>query len=161
MDSHENERIRRLELYAHDIGVALRRKVGAGATGTVVETTRQSAIKAHDATGSYERERNAYLRLRRRGVREIRGCRVPTLIDFHDVLLVIEMTLVTPPFLLDFGAAYVDERPDYPPETVAEAEEEMAEKFGEDLPAVQLIRATLAGMGIFYYDAHPGNIRLR
>jgi hypothetical protein len=161
MGRDESERLRRLEAYAHDSQTSLGRKVGFGASGTVFETLRNSAIKAHDTEASYERERNAYLRLRRRGVREICGCRVPTLIDCHDVLLVIEMTIVMPPYLLDFGAAYVDQRPDYSPETVAEAEEETAERFGDDWPAVQRIRATLAGMGIFYYDAHPGNIRLR
>lgn len=161
MDSGERERIRRLELYAHDTGTSLGRKVGFGASGTVFETLRNSAIKAHDIPATYERERNAYLRLRRKRIREICGCMVPSLIDFHDELLVIEMTIVTPPFILDFGAAYVDQRPDYSAETIAQALEDEEELFGEDWPEMQRIRAALAGVGIFYYDAHPANVRLR
>jgi hypothetical protein len=161
MDASERERMRRLEQYAHDSGTRLGRKVGFGTSGTVFETLRNSAIKAHDGTASYERERNTYLRLRRRGVREICGHRVPSLVEFSDALLVIEMTIVTPPFVLDFGASYVDERPDYTAEQIAEWEAECAERFEDDWSTVQLIRARLASYGIYYYDAHPGNVRFR
>jgi len=45
----------------------------------------------------------------------------------------IEMTTVTAPFLLDFGSAWLDERPDFPPEVWEQAEEQAAEKFEKDM----------------------------
>ena len=114
-----------------------------------------------EAESNYGRERNVYLRLRRLGVWAIGECQVPRLVDFDDEFWVIEMTLVSPPFVLDFGGAYLDQRPDYSAETLAEWEAARSDLFEEDWPRVQAIRAALAGFGIYYYDAHPGNIRFQ
>jgi len=35
-------------------------------------------------------------------------------VDFGKLLWIVEMTIVTRPFVLDFAGAYLDERPDYP-----------------------------------------------
>jgi len=35
-------------------------------------------------------------------------------VRFADDLLAIEMTIVTPPFILDFAGAYLDPAPDFP-----------------------------------------------
>jgi hypothetical protein len=42
------------------------------------------------------------------------GFNVPQLIGFDDELHVIEMTVVKRPFVLDFAAAYLDVRPEFP-----------------------------------------------
>jgi hypothetical protein len=161
MDDSNVDCGRRIEVYLNCNAISLAREVGFGVHGRVVETTRKSAIKAFEAESNYCRERNVYLRLRRLGVWAIGECQVPRLVDFDDELWVIEMTLVSPPFVLDFGGAYLDQRPDYSAETLAEWEAERSELFGDDWPRVQAIRAALAGFGIYYYDAHPGNIRFR
>lgn len=70
------------------------------------------AVKFHDRTAGYEREINVYLRLRAHEVTHVGGHRVPILIDQDDELLAIEMTIVSPPFVLDFGGAYLDQPPD-------------------------------------------------
>jgi hypothetical protein len=153
--------MRRIEAYLHRNALSAAREVGFGVHGSVLETTRKSAVKAFESEAHYTRERNVYLRLRRLGVSAIGECQVPRLVDFDDELWVIEMTLVSPPFVLDFGGAYLDQRPDYSAETMAEWETERSELFGDDWPRVQAIRASLARFGIYYYDAHPGNNRFR
>ncbi len=54
-----------------------------------------------------------YLRLRELQVESIRGHAVPQLLHFDDEFLAIEMTIVSPPFCLDFGGAYLDRPPDF------------------------------------------------
>ncbi len=92
---------------------------------------------------------------------EVCGHHVPQLIAHDDALLIIEMTIVAPPFLLDFGGAYLD----WPPEFSEDANEqwqcEKREQFGEKWPAVQRILAVLGdACGIFVTDVNPGNIMI-
>jgi hypothetical protein len=129
------EQRRRILDYAEHNALALGREVGFGVHGSVVETLRNTAAKGFEDRSAYVRERNAFLRLRRHGVWTISACQVPRLIDFDDDLWVIEMTLVSPPFVLDFGGAYLDQRPDYSEETLAEWEAERSELFARRLAA--------------------------
>ena len=59
-------------------------------------------------------------------VTTVRGFNVPELIAFDDELLVLEMTIVRRPFVLDFASAYLDsdKRPEFPDDTWATWEEE-------------------------------------
>ena len=71
----------------------------------------------------------------------------------------IEMTIVFPPCILDFGKAYVDQPPDYSAEALAEAEQAERELFSdEEWKQVRLVRAALLRYGIHYFDARPSNI---
>jgi hypothetical protein len=72
------------------------------------------------------------------------------------------MYIVEPPFLLDFGKAYINEPPPYTPEQLAAAERAWSCVFPrKDLSKIRLILATLRGLGIEYMDPSPNNIRLR
>jgi hypothetical protein len=51
--------------------------------------------------------------LKERGVEKICDCAVPELIGYDDELLIIEMTVVTTPYVLDFAGAYLDWSPDF------------------------------------------------
>lgn len=62
---------------------------------------------------TYERELAAYRRLHEIGWEQLHGLNIPHLLNFDNERLVIEMTIVHPPFLLDFGKAYVDRPPPY------------------------------------------------
>ncbi|MCI0363169.1 MAG: hypothetical protein L0Y44_13660 [Phycisphaerales bacterium] len=84
---------------------------------------------------------------------------VPQIVDADDSLLVLEMTIVQPPFLLDFGGADLDYRVDFPPEIIEEWHEEKREEFGANWPAVQRVLAKMESMGIYIRDIHPGNIK--
>jgi hypothetical protein len=89
---------------------------------------------------------------------DLRGFAVPELVDFDDDLLVVEMTIVSPPFLLDFGKVHLDRRPEFSAETIAEWRESMKELFEDRWPEVRLLLAALERYGIYYLDAKPGNI---
>jgi hypothetical protein len=131
----------------------------------VLETTEryalegQRAIKVFWRDDTFERELAAYLRLRERKVFTVKDFNVPQLIDFDEELMVIEMQIVTPPFLLDFGKAYVDFRPEYSEDALACWEEQYRELWGEERwKIVRKLMANLTLVGIYYQEPTPRNI---
>lgn len=121
-------------------------------------TDRQSAIKVCHHERLFQRERDVYLRLQSRRVTKILEFKVPRLIGFDNDLWVVEMTIVSPPFVLDFAGAYLDQKPDYPPEVLADWLEEKAEQFGERWQKVQAIMWAFSKLGVHLADVKPGNI---
>lgn len=102
-----------------------------------------------------------YFRLSEHNVDSVHGFRVPQLLDLDDELGVIEMTIVRPPFVLDFATAALDSPPDFPEEVLADWYAEKREQFGEDWPKAAAVVRALERLGIFMLDVHPGNIRAR
>lgn len=100
-----------------------------------------------------------YRRLADEGVHSVLDFRVPRLVNADDKLWVLEITVVSPPFVLDFAGAYLDEPPDYPEDVLAEWEQEKREQFGERWPTVQAILRRLQGVGVFLADVTANNIR--
>jgi hypothetical protein len=149
----------RARSYAATRGVELVDALGRGAQGMVFATDQSSAIKVHGLENSYRREREVYLRLRDNSVFEIRGLAVPRLDDWNDRLLALEISIVKPPFLLDFAGAYLDFAPEFSQETMAEWHAEKREQFGPRWREVQLVLRALQDYGIYYQDPNPGNIR--
>jgi hypothetical protein len=71
------------------------------------------------------------------------------------------MEIVRPPYLLDFGKAYLDGDHPYSPEQLQAYYGSLARHFrAEDLPRIQKVCRILRGYGIEYLDAKPKNIRL-
>lgn len=69
------------------------------------------------------------------------------------------MGIVSPPFVLDFAGAFLDQRPGYPDEVMEEWQADQLEQFGEERwEIVQDILAHFARMGIYLADVKPGNI---
>ena len=95
-----------------------------------------------------------------RAVTTVQGFNVPELIDSDDGLLVLEMTIVRRPFVLDFASAYLDsdKRPDFTDDAWATWEEEKKEQFEARWPAVQEVLAAFERLGIYLLDVSPGNI---
>jgi len=91
-------------------------------------------------------------------ISNIEGFAIPRLIDFDDDLLVVEMDVVSPPFLLDFAKAYLDGPPDFSPEVMADWEEQQMEWFGDRWPQVRSVLYSLERLAIYYRDVRPGNI---
>ena len=144
---------------ADDWGVLLTRLLGYGIDGNVWQTSRLSALKVFRRQETYQRERDSYRRLLENGVRRLAGFDLPELLDYDNRHWAIEMTIVSPPCVLDFGKAYVDVQPDYTSEALAEAEAAERELFTDDeWKQVRLVRAALLNYGIHYYDARPSNI---
>jgi hypothetical protein len=149
--------------YASRRELELAERLGSGKDGTVFVAKRKTAsarvaIKAHRFEELYFREKLAYERLRRLEISSIRGFNVPQIVDFDDNLKVLEMTIVKRPFVLDFAAAYLDRRPEFPPEIWAEWEAEKREQFEERWPVVQTILASFEEIGMYLMDVSPANI---
>jgi hypothetical protein len=159
----ESELMGRLQRYCQGAGLALGERLGSGVQGIVVAAQSQAesgkvAVKVHDREEAYRRERDVYLRLRERGVSAILGCAVPQLLGFDDHLRVIEMTFVTPPFVLDFGGAHLEQAPQFSDEVLADWAVQKQEQFAERWPRVQAIMRSLEAMGVFLEDVNPQNI---
>ena len=107
--------------------------LGFGQDGRVWRTEHNSAIKVIERPETYNREKGCYQRLEENGVSEINGLAVPKLLGFHDELQIIEIGMVKPPYVLDFGKAFLDKPPDYTAESLDDWEEELVELFGADV----------------------------
>ena len=150
----------RAEQYANQHGIRIRfdRRLGFGNDGSVWATDKKSAVKSFEREENYIRERSCYQRLEDLSVEKVGNFAIPRLIGYDDDLWIIEMDIVSPPFLLDFGKAYLDHPPDYPPEVMADWNAECREMFGDRWDRVQVALGWLRSYGIFYYDAKIGNI---
>ena len=68
------------------------------------------------------------------------------------------MTIVRPPFLLDFADARLDGPSDFSDDVLQQWEEEKAEIFGERWPEVTQILEALEALGVYLRDINPRNI---
>ena len=150
----------RAKQYAQRYDRLIEDQLGFGYDGIVFSTTCQSAIKALRYEPLYQRERDVYLRIEEQGVTEVCGCRIPKLLHTDDELWVIEMRIVSPPFVLDFAGAYLDFPPDFPDDVMEAWRAEKRDQFGADWPRVQDIMREFRSMGIYLADVKPGNITL-
>jgi hypothetical protein len=149
--------------YAARYELRLGERLGFGIHGSVHVVEHKSkgdksAIKSHRAAEFYLRERAAYERLRSVGVTEVLGFHVPQFIRSDDELEVIEMTIVTRPFVLDFAGAYVGAPPEFSEDIWAEWEAEKREQFGARWRAVRAVMSAFEGLGIYLLDVSSSNI---
>lgn len=147
----------------HGCELVVGEDLGFGVHGSVFACVRptslsRNALKVHERIEPYRVERDVYLRLRDRGIDQIQGHHVPQLIDYDDELLVLEMSVVVRPFVLDFGGAYLDRAPDYDEEILEEWRRDKEEQFEENWPKAASILAELRRYGIYVADVNPGNI---
>lgn len=138
-------------------------RLGYGSDGTVWPTSRGTAIKACHDRDKFAREWECYRRLSAAKVRSIGGFSVPWLIDADRDLMVIEMGIVSPPYLLDFGKVKLDQPPTYffDPLYQANRNAKGIEDFGDRWPDVSYVLYDIQKrFGIYYADPRPGNISL-
>ena len=139
-------------------------KLGHGSDGAVWEvweTNVSSAVKALYREEAYRLELECYRRLRADNARFVGGFAIPFLEGWDDDLKVIQMTVVQPPYLLDFGKVYLDSPPSYlyDAQLMANAYAEWRERFGSQWADVACVIEILKKKyGIYYYDPRPSNI---
>ncbi len=146
---------------SRQISLQEKRRLGYGSDGSVWESTRHTAIKAVAFRKNYLTEVACYQRLLAAGVSHLGGFDIPLLEDFDDRLQVFEMSLVQPPYLLDFAKAYLDTPPPYwdDPRIRRESYEEWQERFESQWDDVAAVLSILQNrFGIYYVDPRPGNI---
>ncbi len=162
----DEDTIANAEAWSARNGSRLLERLGTGIHGIVfaVESNAEigpAALKVHYSPEPYLRERRVYERLKELGVSEILGFDVPHLLDFDDELLALKITIVMPPFVLDFAAAYLDSAPEFSDEIWEEWTRKNEEQFGSDWPMARRILGELQDLGIHMHDPSPGNIRFR
>ena len=118
----------------------------------------RAAVKAFERRKNYCVELACYQRLREHNITRIDGFTIPQLLNWDDDLMVIAMQLVTAPYILDFGKAYLDSQPEHSPEQWADHNRQQLELWGAYLPRVQSVLRQLEYIGIYYRDPKPGNI---
>lgn len=152
----------RVQQYAagHEIDIDKLRPLGYGNDGNVWKYE-SWAIKAFHHQWNYRQEKLSYQRLTERSIREICGLQLPLFEDYDDNLLIVQIGIVTPPFLLDFGKVYFDTPPDYPEEPAEDRDAYLREMFEDDAPAVKRVLRAIQIHGIYYVDPNPGNIKFR
>lgn len=165
MSMDDEELIEAAARYAAKHGVSVGERLGFGIHGRVCLLLRKgipvSALKVFREPVFFQRERDAYLRLRDAQLREIEGCALPQLIACDDDLQAVEMTLVSPPYVLDFASVQLDWPPEFSDEIWEERTAKWIEEFGDDWPKVQAILAELEELRLYMLDPSPNNIRLR
>jgi hypothetical protein len=149
--------------YAAQHQLKLAERLGFGVHGIIFVAEHKSksgrtAIKVHRELEPYLRERAAYERLNQGGVTELVGFNVPQFIGADDGLRVIEMSIVTRPFVLDFAGAYLDAPPEFPEDAWAEWEAGLREQFEARWPAVEAVLAALEDLDIYMLDVSLSNI---
>ncbi|MBX3418008.1 MAG: hypothetical protein KF851_10430 [Pirellulaceae bacterium] len=162
MQVPENEISSRVKAYCRSVSPTIRLsdRLGFGQDGYVWATNRDTAIKGLAREENYTRERNCYQRLAELGISNFDEFSIPNLISFDDSLLVIEMSIVFPPFLIDFGKSYLDHPPDFDSAIMDEFWRSRKELFeADEWKKVCSLVNSLESIGIFYFDVKPDNIR--
>ncbi len=152
----------RLVDYAAKYGGTFEKKLGFGREGDVFAIDRPSAVKFFHDHRAYDRELEVYQALKDLTIETISGHAVPKLIRHDADFRAIEMSIVTPPFLLDFAgakteleAAYLDFAESQIEEHPARLIDLYANRWHEVLAiADAFTRAT----GYVLMDIKPGNI---
>ena len=122
-------------------------------------TNEETAIKVFERHENYNRELACYERLLESDTSYLDDFSVPSLIDQDFELLAIEISIVRPPYLLDFGKSYLDKPPDFSPEVLADWEAEKSALFEPgQWDQVKSLIGQLRSLGIYYFDAKPANI---
>ncbi len=127
----------------------------------VLMTETPTAIKSFIYEKLYRQERDVYLRFREKGFVKANDFHVPRLIEFDDELTVIEMTVVTPPYIVDFAGARLDSRADFPEDVMEEWLRAKKEEFEDDWPTVKRALWKFESIGVYLNDVAPRNVCCR
>ena len=134
--------------------------LGEGKDGIVFSTSSRTAVKLHYRPHTFRNELAVYRRLKDQRVARVAGFAVPRLLDWEEDELLIEMSWVRPPFILDFAGAQLDRPFDYPPEIWEHWIQQRAEESGHRWPKVlSLMLIFQRQLGIYHDDISPRNIR--
>lgn len=152
--------------YAARHQLQLAERLGFGIHGIIYVAEDKSAggktaVKVHRESEPFRRECEVYERLGEIGVATILGFNVPQLLRTDDELRIIEMTIVTRPFVLDFAGAYLDAPPEFSDEIWADWESGKREQFDVRWPEVQAVLAALEKWDVYMVDVSPSNIAFR
>src|SRR5690349_13138554 len=119
-EEHELSLARRLFRYLASTGGHLKGSLGFGNDGDIFATYEGTAIKLFNREEDFRQELSVYQRLAEMAVVDILGHNVPQVIHWDEGLLIMEISIVKRPFLLDFASALLDWGPDFSEEVLEE-----------------------------------------
>ena len=147
------------QAYCESRRIHIQEMLGYGVDGFVWLTDRESVVKVFRHRPLYDNELQVYQQLAKHALQQLQGFKIPRLLDQDAEHWVLELSLVAPPFVLDFAAANLGKAP-----SEMASPEWLAEKrrmFKSDWPDVQRLLDGLRLYGIHFPDVHLGNIRVR
>lgn len=160
----EEELEKRARLYCDTKGMRLvvNPILGFGSDGRVWRTSAGTAVKAFEMAKCYTQEQECYRRLSGARVVEIDGLAVPAMEGFDDKLMVVEMSIVQKPYLLDFGKVHLDKPPPYYKDAnvMSDLTSRIEDDFGDQAFRIYGVLSTLTSFGIWYTDPSCRNICL-
>jgi hypothetical protein len=136
------------------------RELGWGVSGIVFASpSLTSAIKVHHRLDSYLTEVKAYTLLRQHRITSLHGLTIPRMHRHDDRLGLIEMDLVSPPFLLDFaGVKFAD--PGFSSDTQEDIDQTIQMRFGDRADVAYAVYHSLRTIGMYYLDLRPSNLNV-
>ncbi|MBX2850826.1 MAG: hypothetical protein KTR15_03660 [Phycisphaeraceae bacterium] len=157
--AHPNaEQIAQQYLSSRDAEVVDR--CGYGKEGVVFKSSRGTAVKVHSSPDTFRNEYLAYRRLAETKTEVVRGFSVPRPINANGELQIIEMGIVEPPFLLDFGTSLTDIKPDFTAEVWEDWWGRVQENFEEHFAEAEAVFYYLQRkLNIWHLDLRPSNLR--
>jgi hypothetical protein len=139
-------------------------KFNPGREAEVLVSSNATVVKFHHREPPYARELEVYQFLLERGIESVTGFNIPQLLRSDDELRAIEMSIVRPPFLLDFAGALTDEEHQRLVMDDDEIEDRLFERVNElfddrAADALAVANAFARLTGYMMMDLHPGNLR--
>lgn len=148
------------QLYLDRRGATILARCGYGKEGVVFKSSHGTAVKVHSAEQTFWNEYYAYQRLTETETVRVRGFRVPKLINTDKKLRVIEMGIVEPPCLLDFGTSSTDHEPDFEQEAWDTWWEKLQEDFGDRFPEAEAVFYFLRNyLNVWHLDLSTNNLQ--
>lgn len=136
-------------------------ELGSGTDGWVFSLEPHSVVKVHEHKRRFFMELRAYERLKRHRVTSIAGCNVPVLRGHDPDALILEMSFVSPPYVIDFGKSRLDTPADFNDDAWRYWERKIEYMYGEDTGwALRVHRHLIEKYGIYHDDVKPDNINL-
>lgn len=133
---------------------------GFGAHGNIFATSENNIIKVFAQNRPYATEKKIYQYFQDRDIKDLYGLNVPALVSYSDELLLIEMTAVQKPYILDFAECDLG-KCRYPQEQIHEFVQQMVERFDERaMDAESIFYRLVRQHKIYYWDLKPGNLEL-
>lgn len=135
------------------------KELGFGVEGFVFSNEQDRAYKIFSSFQRYRAEKETYQRLLECEVTSLLEFAVPVLLGWNDDLLIIEMTTVQPPYIIDFAMSFLDFPRDFNDEQMEEWWSRVADMYGDRFPRVRALWDELVERcGIYYYDIAPRNV---
>jgi len=151
----------RAELYANAKNLTIDKRFGWGFDGTVFGTDTGTAIKVLNHQALYRNELDVYLHPQKKEISSLSGFQIPKLVDHDPDYWIIEMTVVSPPYVVDFAGARLKRPEPFDEEIIAEWTKSKREEFGDDWPSVKRLMFAFETRGVFLMDVHPKNVACR